>query len=58
MKLNMKSRRRAGLVQPAPNEAAKALAKPLYRQRIVKSKKVYKRQQNQSLSQSLDKSET
>lgn len=58
MKLDMKSRRRAGLVQPTRNAVAKALAKPLYRQRIVKSKKAYKRQQNQLLSQSLDKSDT
>lgn len=49
MKRNMKYRVAAGRLQPAPNEVAKALASPLFRQRIVKSKKSYKRQQNQSL---------
>jgi stalled ribosome alternative rescue factor ArfA len=50
MKRNMKYRAVAGRLQPAPNEAAKALASPLFRQRIVKPKKAYKRQQNQTLS--------
>jgi stalled ribosome alternative rescue factor ArfA len=50
MKLNMKYRAGSGRLQPAPNEAAKALASPLFRQRIVKPKKAYKRQQNQTLS--------
>jgi len=50
MKRNMKSRVAAGRLQPAPNEAAKALASPLFRQRIVKPKKAYKRQQNQTIS--------
>jgi stalled ribosome alternative rescue factor ArfA len=32
-----------GLRRPPPNLAAQALAEPLYRQRIVKSKKTYSR---------------
>ena len=51
MKRHMKSIAGSGRVQPAPNASAKALATPLFRQRIVKSKKAYKRQQNQTLSQ-------
>jgi stalled ribosome alternative rescue factor ArfA len=50
MRQNTKSGAGAGRLQPAPNEAAKALASPLFRQRIVKPKKAYKRQQNQTLS--------
>jgi stalled ribosome alternative rescue factor ArfA len=53
MKRNMKYRAAAGRFQPAPNEAAKALASPLFQQRIVKSKKAYKRERNQSLSKVL-----
>lgn len=51
MKRRMKSSRGAGALQPAPNALAKALAKSLFRQRIVASKKLYKRQRNQALSQ-------
>jgi stalled ribosome alternative rescue factor ArfA len=53
MKRNMKLGVAAGRLQPAPNEAAKALASPLFRQRIVKPKKDYKRQQNQTLNKLL-----
>lgn len=58
MKRHTKSSVGNGLVQNAPNAFAKALAKPLFHQRIVKSKKAYKRLKNQTLSQSLAKSET
>lgn len=50
MKLHTKSSAGTGRLQPAPNAMAKALASPLFRQRVVKSKKAYKRQQNQLLS--------
>jgi stalled ribosome alternative rescue factor ArfA len=50
MPRNMKSRGAAGRLQPARNVVAKALAEPLFRQRVVKSKKAYKREQNQTLS--------
>jgi stalled ribosome alternative rescue factor ArfA len=49
MKHYMKSRGGTGATRRAPNASAKALSNPLFRQRIVKSKKVYKRQQNQTL---------
>jgi stalled ribosome alternative rescue factor ArfA len=58
MKPHMKSGAGNGQLLPARNAMAKALAQPLFRQRIVKSKKSYNRQQNQSLSRCLEKSMT
>lgn len=58
MKQHGKSRTASGRLQPVPNAMAKALASPLFRQRVIKSKKAYKRQQNQILRQNLAKSDT
>lgn len=58
MKQHGKSRTASGRLQPVPNVMAKALASPLFRQRVIKSKKSYKRQQNQILRQNLAKSDT